>query len=90
MNDDTAILDEVETTIERFGRVRAEIGRAIFGQERVIELTLAAAERKSGDVVPVYLRSSITEVGTLLLEAIPFQSARENERWKIEFGVRED
>lgn len=55
-----------------------------------IELTLAAAERKSGDVVPVYLRSSITEVGTLLLEAIPFQSARENERWKIEFGVRED
>ena len=34
MNDDTAILDEVETTIERFGRVRDEIGRAIFGQER--------------------------------------------------------
>ena len=42
MNDDTAILDEVETTIERFGRVRAEIGRAIFGQERVIEETLVA------------------------------------------------
>jgi len=55
-----------------------------------IELTLAAAERKAGDVVPVYLRSSITEVGTLLLEAIPFSSARDNERWKIEFGVRED
>jgi MoxR-like ATPase len=42
MDDDTAILDEVETTIERFGRVRAEIGRAIFGQERVIEETLIA------------------------------------------------
>lgn len=55
-----------------------------------IELTLAAAERKAGDVVPVYLRSSITEVGTLLLEAIPFSSSRDGERWKIEFGVRED
>jgi MoxR-like ATPase len=42
MNDDTAILDEVETTIERFGRVRGEIGRAIFGQERVIEEALTA------------------------------------------------
>ena len=42
MNDDTAILDEVETTIERFGRVRDEIGRAIFGQERVIEEALTA------------------------------------------------
>jgi MoxR-like ATPase len=36
-SDDAAILDQVEATIERFGRVRAEIGRAIFGQERVIE-----------------------------------------------------
>jgi MoxR-like ATPase len=42
MNDvhDAAILDEVEATIERFSRVRAEIGRAIFGQERVIEESL--------------------------------------------------
>ena len=37
---DAAILDQVETTIERFSRVRAEIGRAIFGQERVIEESL--------------------------------------------------
>lgn len=55
-----------------------------------IELTLGAEERKAGDVVPVYLRSSITEVGTLLLEAIPFDPAKENERWKVEFGVREE
>ena len=34
---DAAILDQVEATIERFSRVRAEIGRAIFGQERVID-----------------------------------------------------
>jgi MoxR-like ATPase len=37
---DTAILDQVEDTIERFTRVRIEIGRAIFGQERVIEESL--------------------------------------------------
>jgi len=37
---DTAILDQVEATIERFARVRREIGRAIFGQERVIEESL--------------------------------------------------
>jgi MoxR-like ATPase len=37
---DTAILDQVEATIERFARVRSEIGRAIFGQERVIEESL--------------------------------------------------
>jgi len=37
---DTAILDQVEDTIERFTRVRTEIGRAIFGQERVIEESL--------------------------------------------------
>ncbi len=42
MNDshDTAILDQVETTIEKFARVRAEIGHAIFGQEEVVEEAL--------------------------------------------------
>jgi MoxR-like ATPase len=39
-SDDAAILDQVEATIDRFGRVRTEIGRAIFGQERVIEEAL--------------------------------------------------
>ncbi len=34
------ILDRVEVTIERLGRVRAEIGRVIFGQDRVIDETL--------------------------------------------------
>jgi MoxR-like ATPase len=37
---DTAILDQVEATIDRFLRVRSEIGRAIFGQERVVEESL--------------------------------------------------
>ena len=34
------MLDEVEATIERFARVRSEIGRVIFGQERVVEEAL--------------------------------------------------
>ena len=37
---DSSVLHEVEATIERFARVRSEIGRAIFGQERVVEESL--------------------------------------------------
>jgi MoxR-like ATPase len=37
---DSSVLDEVEAIIERFARVRSEIGRAIFGQERVVEESL--------------------------------------------------
>jgi MoxR-like ATPase len=37
---DSSVLDEIEATIERFARVRSEIGRAIFGQERVVEEAL--------------------------------------------------
>ena len=42
-NQDTAALvAEAERAGEALARVRAEIGKAVFGQERVIELTLAA------------------------------------------------
>jgi MoxR-like ATPase len=37
---DSSVLDEIEATIDRFARVRSEIGRAIFGQERVVEESL--------------------------------------------------
>jgi MoxR-like ATPase len=37
---DGDIAAEVERTIERLGRVRQEIGRVIFGQERVVDETL--------------------------------------------------
>jgi len=37
---DTAILDQIDVTIERFSKVRTEIGQIIFGQERVIEESL--------------------------------------------------
>jgi MoxR-like ATPase len=37
---DPSVLDEIEATIDRFAQVRSEIGRAIFGQERVVEESL--------------------------------------------------
>ena len=40
------------------------------------------------DVVPVTLRSSVTEVGTLLLEAVPLEPKKKDERWKVELSVR--
>jgi hypothetical protein len=53
-----------------------------------IEVTLPTEGRRAGDVVPVNLRASVTEVGTLLLEAVAQRPAAPDERWKIEFNVR--
>ena len=55
-----------------------------------IEVDLPAEGRSQGDVVPVRLRSSITEVGTLLLEAVPLQPRKKDERWKVELSVRSE
>jgi hypothetical protein len=53
-----------------------------------IEITLPAEGRREGDVVPVQLHASVTEIGTLLIEAIPRKPQKPDERWKIELGVR--
>lgn len=53
-----------------------------------IEVTFPAQGRAEGDVVPVRLRASVTEVGTLLLEAIPIAPLAPDECWKIELNVR--
>jgi hypothetical protein len=50
-----------------------------------IQATLPAEGRTPGEVVPVQLRASVTEVGTLRLEAVPRSGA---ERWKVELNVR--
>jgi hypothetical protein len=55
-----------------------------------IEITLPAEGRREGDVVPVKLHAAVTEIGTLLLEAIPVAPQKPDERWKIELGVRSD
>jgi hypothetical protein len=51
-------------------------------------VTLPADGRREGDVVPVRLRASVTEVGTLLLEAVPREPLKTDKRWKIELSVR--
>ena len=53
-----------------------------------IEITLPAEQRAEGDVVPVGLGARITEVGTLLLEAVPTEPRSDDERWKVELSVR--
>jgi hypothetical protein len=53
-----------------------------------IEVTLPAEGRRDGDVVPVRLRSQVTEVGTLLLEAEPVRPLHPDERWRVELSVR--
>jgi hypothetical protein len=53
-----------------------------------IEVTLPAVGRREGDVVPVRLRSRVTEVGTLLLEAEPLRPLAADERWRVELSVR--
>jgi hypothetical protein len=53
-----------------------------------IEVTLPADGRREGEIVPVRLRSHVTEVGTLLLEAEPLRASRPDERWRVELSVR--
>ena len=48
-----------------------------------IQATLPAEYRTPGEVVPVHLRASVTEVGTLLLEAMPRSGS---EHWKVELN----
>jgi hypothetical protein len=50
-----------------------------------IEATLPAENRTPGEVVPVHLHAAVTEVGTLLLEAMPLSGP---EHWKVELNVR--
>jgi hypothetical protein len=50
-----------------------------------IEIVLPEEGKAPGEIVPVHLSSSVTEVGTLELKAV---SNRDQKRWKIEFDVR--
>jgi hypothetical protein len=50
-----------------------------------VEATLPAEGRTPGEVVPVRLRATVTEVGTLRLDAITRDAS---EQWKVEFDVR--
>ena len=51
-----------------------------------IETTLPAADGPAGEVLPVHLRSHVSEVGTLELQLVS-QAGR---AWKLEFSVRQE
>jgi hypothetical protein len=51
-----------------------------------IQANLPAEGRKRGEVVPVRLQASVSEVGTLELTAIPL--AGEGEPWQVSFNTR--
>jgi hypothetical protein len=53
-----------------------------------IEVTLPAEGRRLGEVVPVRLRSHVSEVGTLVLETEPVRPLVVDERWRVELSVR--
>jgi molecular chaperone DnaK (HSP70) len=81
------------STVRRDDRVGAVLERWNEGElEELspIEATLPTEGRRAGEVVPVHLQSSVTEVGTLLLEAVPLGESRGKERWRLELGVREE
>ena len=67
-----------------------EVGAVELDELPPIEVTLPAEGRTLGDVVPVRLAASVTEVGTLLFEAIPVEPRKADERWKIELSVRDE
>ena len=51
-----------------------------------IETTLPAADGSAGEVLPVHLRSHVTEVGTLELHLV----SPAGRAWKLEFSVRQE
>ena len=53
-----------------------------------IHVTLPAEGRAEGDVVPVRLRSEVTAIGTLELEAVPVAPKDPKEKWKVELLLR--
>lgn len=51
-----------------------------------IDVTLSAEDRQEGDIVPVVLSATVTEIGTLKLEAIATDG---DDVWEIELAVRQ-
>jgi len=79
------------STVRRDDAAGAELERWKEGELdelAPIEVTLPAEGRREGDVVPVALSAHVTEVGTLLLEAIPKDPVSPNERFRVELSVR--
>ncbi len=74
-------------------RKKDEIGQIVEEwQGEIEEVTtmeaelLAGSGEEKGDVVPVWLQTRMTEIGTLELWCV---SRDETRRWKLEFSLRE-
>jgi hypothetical protein len=79
------------STVRKADRAGTALERWTEGELEELEavhVKLPAAGRTAGDVVPVTLRSEVTAIGTLLLEAVPKSPLEPKERWKIELTVR--
>jgi hypothetical protein len=72
------------------GRLLEEFSAAELDELAPIEVVLPAEGRTEGDQVAVKLRASVTAIGTLLVEAIPLEPIKTDERWKVELSVREN
>jgi hypothetical protein len=72
------------------GTTLEDVTQADLDELPPIEITLPAEGRAHGDVVPVHLEASVTEVGTLLFEAVPTEPRKRDERFKIELSVRDE
>ena len=78
--------DRVGVVLERWGDGELE-------ELPAIEATLPPEGRRVGEVVPVQLHASVTEVGTLTLEAMPAGAQNKQdskERWRLELNVRSE
>jgi len=53
-----------------------------------IRVTLPAAGRREGEVVPVKLQTHVTAIGTLEVTAVPDKPLARGEEWKVELSVR--
>jgi molecular chaperone DnaK (HSP70) len=67
------LIDEVDDTINELAPVATQLG--------------SEKDARAGQLVPVHLRSKVTEVGTLELWCD--EAAGERRRWKLEYNVRE-
>jgi hypothetical protein len=66
------LIEQVDDTLAELAPVQASLGDA--------------REKDAGEVVPVQLRSRVTEIGTLELWCDEVGGAR---KWKLEYNVRE-
>jgi hypothetical protein len=70
------------------GDVLSQINEDELSETDSLEATLpVSAERHDGNYVPVRFQSKITELGVLELWCV---STTSEERWKLEFSVREE